>query len=83
MIKAKIKELPADLTDEERKKAENRTVDECRGEMNRRHGKGWRDRDIGKPRHIHGGSKISDHYPSHEDPTSPYYGHVNGEYWMD
>ena len=44
----------------------------ARQEANSKHGHGWRNN-----------PQPQGNTPAHEDETSPYYGHINGEHWMD
>lgn len=67
-LKALIKQKQEGLTElKELRKAKQ----EAQKEINNKYGHGWRL-----------GSNNSKCAP-HDDPTSPYYGHVNGEHWMD
>jgi len=68
-LKALIKEKKEGLTDP---KALRRAKQLAQEEINKKYGHGWR----------FGGASNS-RCASHEDPTSAYYGHVNGEHWMD
>ena len=52
------------------KKQENIIVETSRQEINLKYGKGWRD-------------SLNQTIRPCDDETSPYYGHENGEYWMD
>lgn len=67
-LKMLIKQKQEGLTDP---KARRKAKQEAQAEMNKKYGYGWRwENDDRK-------------CPPHEDPTSPYYGHINGEFWMD
>ena len=69
-LRALIRDKKAEvpnLSDKEGRKI----VQKCREEINKKYGHGWR----------FGNTQQSDR-PC-DDPTSPYYGHENGEFWMD
>jgi len=66
-IKARIKELIAN--GEERHHVAQETA---RREANAKYGHGWRHE-----------PQPNGKTPPHEDETSPYYGHVHGEHWME